>query len=349
MGSANIGIDLQMLSRPQMTGMGRYVSELLPRFKQYKDFNWVELKPRPIKLYRTIWEHTILPLNLVTRKVNLLFCPANIVPIWWPSGVRTVLTVHDVRVKVFPDTFSEGTRLYYEFLLSATLNRVDRIITVSEFSKSEIIKYFPETNGKITVIYEAIDTNKFRFLNFPREKQILMLGAIARHKNVLNTLKAFSLVIGEIPHKLIIVGSRDSGLPLDEDVNEVLRKIPSDRVVFTGKLRDEEIIELYNRSEFFVFPSLYEGFGFPPLEAMACGCPVIVSNVSSLPEVVGDAGIFVDPYSFEDIASKMVLLANNERLKEELKEKGFMRIKQFSWDKAAEEHIKVFKEVLEEK
>jgi len=136
---------------------------------------------------------------------------------------------------------------------------------------------------------------------------------------------------------------------LDEDVNEVLRKIPSDRVVFTGKLRDEEIIELYNRSEFFVFPSLYEGFGFPPLEAMACGCPVIVSNVSSLPEVVGDAGIFVDPYSFEDIASKMVLLANNERLKEELKEKGFMRIKQFSWDKAAEEHIKVFKEVLEEK
>jgi len=165
---------------------------------------------------------------------------------------------------------------------------------------------------------------------------------------VLNTLKAFSLVVNEIPHKLIIVGSKDSGLPIEEEINEVLEKIPSDRVIFTGKLSDEEIIELYNKSEFFVFPSLYEGFGFPPLEAIACGCPVIVSNVSSLPETVGYAGLFVDPYNPEDIANKMVLLAGSENLRNELREKGFERVKNFSWDKAAKEHVDVFKEVLNE-
>jgi glycosyltransferase involved in cell wall biosynthesis len=345
---ANIGIDLQMISRPQLTGMGRYISELLPRFRDYKDFNWVELRPKPIRFYRTIWEHTVLPLSLIAKGVNLLFCPANIAPIWIPWGVKTILTVHDVRVKVFPETFSKGTRAYYEFLYSATLHRVDRIITVSEFSKNEIIKYFPETKNKITVIYEAIDTNKFKFLNLPREKQILMLGAIAKHKNVLNILKAFSLAVNEIPHKLIIVGSKDSGLPIEEEVNEVLEKIPSDRVIFTGKLSDEEIIELYNKSEFFVFPSLYEGFGFPPLEAMACGCPVIVSYISSLPETVGDAGLFVDPYKLEDIANKMVLMASNQELRDELREKGFERVKNFSWSKAAKEHVDVFKEVLNE-
>lgn len=341
-------IDAQMLSRSNQTGMGRYITELLPELELSKDFEWIVKKPKPIKFYRTIWEHTVLPLEVLYLNADILFCPSNIAPIFLPKKIKLVITIHDVRFKVFPETFSKATISYYNFIYRVVTKRANAVITVSEFSKAEILKYFPELENKIYVIYNGVNHNKFRPLNLPRKKQILFIGAIAKHKNISVILEAFQKVINKIPHKIVIAGSKDSGMPSDENINKILSTIPPDRIEFTGKISDEDLIRLYNTSDFFIFPSIYEGFGLPLLEAMACGCPIIASKASSIPEVCGDSAIYFDPYSSEELSTRILEMANNEALKNELAQKGIRRAKEFSWRKASDMHIEVFKKVLYE-
>ncbi|MGC8870639.1 MAG: glycosyltransferase family 4 protein, partial [Brevinematia bacterium] len=138
------------------------------------------------------------------------------------------------------------------------------------------------------------------------------------------------------------------GLPYDEEINEILKKIPEDRIEFTGKISDEEIVKLYNESELFIFPSLHEGFGLPPLEAMACGCPVLASNSSSIPEICIDAAMYFNPLDIEDIANKLIKATSNTSLLEELRQKGIERAKKFNWETTAKETIKVIKQLLDE-
>lgn len=341
-------VDTQMLSRPEKTGMGRYINELLPLLMEYKEFEWIKKQPRSIKFYRTIWEHIVLPFSTLFSGADILFCPSNIAPIYLPRKVKLVVTIHDVRVKVFPDTFSKGTRMYYEFIYNFVFKRADVIITVSEFSKNEIIKYFPEVKNKLHVIPNGINLNRFKFQNTERKKQILFIGAISKHKNIGIILDAFSRVMNKIPHNLVIVGNRDSGMPQDDKIQQVLSLIPRDRITFTGKISDEDVVRIYNESDFFVFPSLYEGFGLPILEAMACGCPVIASNVASIPEVCGDSAILFDPFSPEELANKILQLALDEEIKEELRQKGLERVKAFSWGEVAKKYIEIFNKIAYE-
>ncbi|MFN4245433.1 MAG: glycosyltransferase family 4 protein [Brevinematia bacterium] len=341
-----IVVDVQMLSRNELTGMGRYIQELLPHLFKYEEFEWITKKPRSIKGYRTLWEHTILPITSLLEKADVLFSPSNIVPFYLPKKIKLIVTVHDVRVKVFPETFSRSTRMYYDFIYSFLFKRANLIITVSEFSRSEILKYFPEAKNKIYVIPNGINTQKFKFLDLPRKKQILLIGALAKHKNISVVLKAFQKIYNTIPHNLIIVGSKDSGMPQDEEMKQIMRQIPSDRVIFTGRLSDDEVVNLYNESEVFVFPSLYEGFGLPVLEAMACGCPVIASNRASLPEVCGDAAIIFNPDDPDELSEKIFQLVQNDNVKETLRKKGFERIKLFSWESIAKQYIDLIKKVL---
>lgn len=339
-------IDAQMLARKNTTGMGRYIQELLAFLTKNSDFEWIVKQPKPIKFYRTLWEHTILPLYSVIERANILFCPSNIAPLFVPKKVKLIVTIHDLRVKKFPDTFSKSTRIYYNLNYLNTFNRADAIITVSEFSKNEIIKYYPQAKEKIFVIPNGINLQQFRVLNIPRKKQILFIGAIAKHKNIKIILKAFLMIKDKIDHTVVIVGNKDKGMPEDEETKEILKQIPPERVIFTGKLTDEEIVRVYNESEIFVFPSIYEGFGLPILEAMACGCPVIASNQSSIPEVCGDSALLFDPFNPEELAEKILLLTNDSNLRNKLVEKGLERVKVFSWEEAAEKHIEVFKRVM---
>ncbi|MCX8042461.1 MAG: glycosyltransferase family 4 protein, partial [Thermodesulfobacteriaceae bacterium] len=235
------------------------------------------------------------------------------------------------------------------FIYRVVTKRANAVITVSEFSKAEILKYFPELENKIYVIYNGVNHNKFRPLDLPRKKQILFIGAIAKHKNISVILEAFLKVISKIPHKLVIVGSKDSGMPSDENITRILSMIPPNRIEFTGKVSDDDVVNLYNTSDLFIFPSIYEGFGLPLLEAMACGCPIIASKASSIPEVCGDSAIYFDPYSSEELATRILEMANNEAMKKDVIQKGIRRAKEFSWRKAAEMHTEVFKKVLYEK
>lgn len=339
-------IDAQMLARINTTGMGRYIQELLSFLTKNTDFEWIVKQPKPIKFYRTIWEHTILPFYSLVEKSDILFCPSNIVPFFVPKKVKLIVTIHDLRVKRFPDSFSKGTRTYYNLNYLTLFNRADAIITVSEFSRNEIIEYYPQAKEKIFVIPNGINLERFKFLDIPRKKQILFIGAIAKHKNIKAILKAFLMIKDKIEHRVVIVGKKDSGMPNDEEIQDLIKQIPSERIVFTGKLSDEEIVKVYNESEIFVFPSIYEGFGLPVLEAMACGCPVIASNQSSIPEVCGDSALLFDPLNPEELAEKILLLANNPDLRNKLTQKGLERVKLFSWENSAKKHIEVFKRVL---
>jgi glycosyltransferase involved in cell wall biosynthesis len=177
-------------------------------------------------------------------------------------------------------------------------------------------------------------------------RYLLYTGQWRKHKNLANLMRAYALLKKktDLPHELVLTGQLSSQAP---EVPELIKKLNLERdVIITGFVPDEELAALYSAADLFVFPSLYEGFGIPPLEAMACGCPVVASNVSSIPEILGDAALFFDPLSVEDMAGAIHKALSSFNLRRELKAKGFERIKKFSYAKMARETLKTYQEVL---
>jgi glycosyltransferase involved in cell wall biosynthesis len=300
---------------------------------------------KPITLNKNlahIWTHTILPF----KKGKLLFCPANIAPIFIPKNKKLVVTIHDVAFLVYQDSFSKFFQWYYRFIIPKNIKRADKIITVSKYSKKEIEKFYPNAKGKIEVIYLGID-EKFKPLkNIKKKNQILYVGSLNERKNFYGVIEAF-LSLNDKNLKLIMVGNFSKTFALNKASIDILKKAKqNENIIFKSNVSDNELIKLYNESRLFVYPSFYEGFGLPPLEAMACGTPVITSNVSSLPEVGGDAVVYCNPYDVEDIKEKIEMVLNDEKLQQEMIQKGLQRAKEFTWEKSAKEHLEVFEEVL---
>lgn len=204
---------------------------------------------------------------------------------------------------------------------------------------------------KIKVIYHGLDHNLFKInkdlkVNFELPKKfILCAGSIEPRKNLISLLKAYNNLDMSIKkeYKLILTGFK--GWENQEIVSLINQN--KDYVNYLGYISDEELVAVYNLATLFVYPSFYEGFGLPVLEAMACGTPVVCSNTTSLPEVGGDAVVYCDPYNVDDIREKMETVLDDENLQKEMIVKGLERAKQFTWEKAAKEHIKVFKSVLD--
>jgi glycosyltransferase involved in cell wall biosynthesis len=239
------------------------------------------------------------------------------------------------------------------YALSRTLKNVDMIITVSKSTKKDVIKCLKFPEEKIKVIYNGVDERFKPLKNYNdvlhkyniNPPYILYIGTLEPRKNIPALIKAFyKLKKRGIRHKLVIVGKKGwkykQIFRVVEDLN--LRR----DVVFTGYVSYNDLPKFYSAADLFVYPSLYEGFGLPPLEAMACGCPVITSNVSSLPEVVGDAGFIVDPSDIGGLSRTIKELLANDSLRENVIRKGLKRIKEFSWEKTAKESLKVYKEVI---
>jgi glycosyltransferase involved in cell wall biosynthesis len=226
------------------------------------------------------------------------------------------------------------------------------IISISHHTKYDMLKHFKIPEDKIKVIHlaanecykplkedEIYKINEKYSLNHP---YILYVGGLEPKKNIPTLLKAFyKLKKHDVNHKLVITGEKRWNY---KSIFETIDKLNLQKeVIFTGYIPDEDLPALYNAADLFVYPSLYEGFGLPPLEAMACGTPVITSNTSSLPEVVGDAGIMVNPYDIDELTNKMYKVLTNEGLTEELSKKGLERAKLFSWKKCAEETLNTYK------
>lgn len=264
-----------------------------------------------------------------------------------PRGVRgkTATFIHDMTYKTFPETMEHVTRLTLEKNMKYIVKRADCIFTDSLFSKNEIIKYFPEAKEKLHAITLGVDTKRFHpnyantDIDFVKTKYkifknyILYLGTLEPRKNIVNIVKAYALLQKEIKTAPLLVIAGKKGWMYDEIYEVVKNENIENQVVFTGYVDDEDIPLILAGSELFIFPSIYEGFGLPPLEAMACGTAVIVSNCASLPEVVGNAGFQVDPYNVFEIEAAMAGVLSDEQKKNEQVYKGIEKSREFTWFK----------------
>ncbi len=326
------------------TGVGQYLNNLLECiFKiddeneyiliNYKDnsfkFN-VKTKKIVDYLYKYFLHKSIhlwyLMVPRKTRKNNfdLIFSPAHI-PTFFRFSSAYILTVCDIIPILFPNTGWLGKSVYYKLTLPRSLKCADEIIVISQSTKNDLIEHLNIPKEKIRVIYLAANEN---YKQLPKEdvfrikakynldfQFILHVGDLDSRKNVLGLINAFRSVKRKmISHKLVLTGRK-----VPKNVIKEIEKLNLNKdVIFTGYVPDEDLPALYNAADLFVYPSIYEGFGLPPLEAMACGTPVITSNVSSLPEVVGDAGIMVDPYNITNITAAMEQILTDDELKNSL-------------------------------
>jgi glycosyltransferase involved in cell wall biosynthesis len=301
-------------------------------------------------------EQLTVPLDLRREGVDLFHAPHYVLPVLTPC--RSVVTIHDCIHLRFPQYLPN--RLGYAYARSSlwvATHRSSRIMTVSETSKRDILRYYHVPEQKIDVIYNAIDE---RFGHPPASEDVelvreryqlndpfvLYAGNIKPHKNIERLIEAFhSLKQHGFEHvKLLIIGDEISKYATLR--RAVHRYKLHKHVRFFGFVSDETLACLYRLAAVFVFPSLYEGFGLPPLEAMASGTPVITSNVSSLPEVVGDAALLIDPYEPEAIADAIRRVLTDEALRADLKAKGLVRASQFSWERSIRRVREIYDEVL---
>jgi glycosyltransferase involved in cell wall biosynthesis len=297
-----------------------------------------------------------LPLELMRRPVDLLNVLAVAPPI---CPVPFVQTLHDVDYLLNPGFYPSSIRFRLSVLVPYTARRAVRITTTSEFSKKCIVDYYGIPEEKVTVTYHGVSpifrkiddpegVARFRAKHKLPERYLLYVGKIQARKNISRLLEAFHILKRErgLPHKLVIVGKRTFA---SAEIMQTLEKLDlQDDVVFTGEQTADELLYFYNLADLFVFPSLSEGFGIPPLEAMACGTPVVASSATSIPEVVGDAGVLVDPFDVRKLAAAIFDVATVESLREDLVARGFKRVGLFSNRRLAEQVVKVYTDAYRE-
>jgi glycosyltransferase involved in cell wall biosynthesis len=266
----------------------------------------------------------------------------------------TVVTIFDFSFILYPQWHPKERINDFEEYFWKNLKRSDRIIVISDYIKKEGVNLgLPEE--KLRTIHLGIDHEVFKTYP-PQDLQllrkhyklpehfILFVGSIEPRKNLENLVRSYINLDEGIRKDIKLVLAGFKGWE-NKEIMALLKEVKSD-VLYLGYLPDKELGELYNLATLFVYPSMYEGFGLPPLEAMACCCPVVASNVASLPEVCGDAALYVDPHDVNSIAEGIHKVLTDDDLRQSLIEKGLERAKLFSWEKSAKEHIKVFEEVL---
>jgi glycosyltransferase involved in cell wall biosynthesis len=303
---------------------------------------------------KTFWEQCVLPLQTAKNKIDVLFSPAYISPAF--LSCKSVVTIHCMKYAHHPGDFDTLTLPYLKFFIPLSARRADRIITVSQHTKGELINSLNVNDKKVSVIYYGVarefnldvgcDVKSELSQYGIKDKYILSVAALKPHKNVLSVIKAFSVLKSKygLDHTLVLVGQEGKN---PSSMNEVVRELSLENdVLFVGGVPNEKLAPLYCGADLFVFLSLYESFGMPLTEAMACGTPVISSNRAAMPEIVGDAGILVDPYDLEEIAFQMNRVLSDIKLRKDLIEKGLERAIIFSWDKASQKLLSVFDEMV---
>lgn len=355
-----------------LTGIGRYTYEIAKKIELKKDFNNSYFyayhsnklihpsDSKDVKLLRSYIVRNQF-LKKIARKILMLsgkvFTP-NYDLYWQPNFIpnegikakKIVTSVHDFSFILHKDFHPKERIEYFEKNFFKNIVKSDALITGSEFSKKEILERLDFKDEDVHVIYHGIDHSLFKVytdlsIDFDLPKKfIFSVGSIEPRKNLLGLLKAYNLLSNErkAEYKLVLAGFK--GWENDEIMSIINEN--KENIIYLGFISDIELAKVYNLSSCFIFPSFYEGFGLPVLEAMACGTPVVCSETTSLPEVGGDAVVYCDPYNIIDIKDKLELVLNDTLLQEKMIEKGLKRAKLFSWEKSASEHVRVFHEVL---
>ncbi len=357
-----IGIDGNEANIADRVGSGMYAYQVLKHLYELDTWNeyTIYLKHAPIRDMpnerknwkyvvlgpEKLWTQFALPLRLFIdgRKLDVFFSPGHYAPRFCPC--KTVISVLDTAYLRFPEYFKKSDLMQLKSWSKYSIKKAAHVLTISESSKQDIVKFYGTDPNKVTVTYLGFDTETFKPVeNEEKIKKILdkygfkrpyilYLGTLQPRKNIVRLIQAFKDLITQESYtqlglKLVIVGKK--GWLYQEIFAEVKKLQLEDVVVFTGYITDDEKPAILSGALLYTLPSLYEGFGIPVLEAMACGTPVVVSRISSLPEVVGEYGVLVDPYNVKSISGGLKLLVKDVDLREQLKKNGLQWVKQFDW------------------
>ncbi|KKU80721.1 MAG: Mannosyltransferase [Parcubacteria group bacterium GW2011_GWA2_47_8] len=375
-----IGIDAHNLEHPGKTGPGvaRYLEGLLsqwagdigkqhefllyfkdeipkdlPKASQFKPLIVDRKGPRSTALYYNVW----LPSRAYRDKLDLLFLPLYMQPISYLG--KTAVTIHDISYRVHPEWFP---MLRYQVPLRAltywAITRADVLLTVSEYSKSEIVSYYGVDQKKIHAIHLGVD-QKFKQLPTARaliakkygiNKHFLFyIGTIFNRRHVFETIKAFPRIADDLPQYQLLISGRDHTNPA-QHIDELIRTVNDisgrELVLRRDFIPEEDLVPLFNEASLYVWPSTYEGFGLSPVEAMACGCPVLSTNHTALKETVGDCGFLVkQPDDVAELANVLRTALIDERKRTTLIKKGLQQASTFSWERTAHETLQVFESI----
>jgi len=301
--------------------------------------------------FKYIWTHIRLSWEIFFNSPDVLFIPSHALPIF--CRCKKVITIHDLGFKRFKKVYPFFERIYSYFVHWWANKKADNIIVPSNFTKEELIELYHTKEEKIKVIYEGYDKEKFNLnknqakINQLLEKYkiekpyFLFIGRLVKKKNITNLIKAYSKLFNSefktsLP-KLVLIGSpgfnyKETALEI-EKIKQLIYQI--------GYIPADELTHFYHGAEAFIFPSFYEGFGLPVLEAMACGIPVIASKTGSIPEISNEAALYFDPNKIEEIISALKTFLIDQNLKHQLRKKGLKNIEKYSWEKCAQETIKI--------
>jgi glycosyltransferase involved in cell wall biosynthesis len=357
-------IDLRWIDS---SGVGTYIRGIMPGIvdgmrdvaivglgdgKRLREFSWS--RAEHVRLVEcnagrySLAEQVQLPLA-IPRETDLFFSPYYTFPLFYRG--RFAVTVHDMSHRVVPEIVSNAKkRIYAQVMYRELRRRASLIFTVSQFSKTELLR-LTEGPRKDNILPTplGISAEWHGAGASPRLRErpyFLYVGNVKPYKNLPRLVEAFLSVRDRVPHDLVIVG-QSKGLITGESPAFFERvQAASDRIALTGYVSDEELLSLVGNAEALVMPSLYEGFGLPPLEAMAAGTPAVVARAGSLPEVCGDAALFFDPLDTEDIAEKLVRIASDATLREGLKQRGLERSKLFRWEECSARTVEGVRKVL---
>lgn len=352
-----IGIDIQT-TLGQKTGFGFYVKNLVEELKELDSNHHYKLfAPTTQKDFsapqRWWWDQVEMPKEAFRSKIDILHQPAFSAPIFYPGKV--VVTVHDLIAMVYGEDIPFFSRQFFGRWMPYSYRRADHIISISSHTKKDLIRILGIPENKITVIYLATSNEfkpiKDRLLLQSIQKKyntgakyLLHVGTLNPRKNIGLLINVFAHVVRRFPeYRLVITGKKGWYYEgLFEKVDALGLK---NKVIFTGYVADEDKPALYSGATLFLFPSLYEGFGLPPLEAMSCGVPVIASKESSIPEVVGKAGVLLPPKDEAAWVREIIRVLGSASLKKIMIAKSLAQAKQFSWTKTALETVKVYEKV----
>ncbi len=365
-----IAINCRSFLLKNYTGIGRYAYNLVKSlsdidkeneywlYAQKKYFDFKRRIPRvPAENFSVKVDWFGQGLSRILNTVDIYHAPSpDFISI---HDAKIIVTVHDLVYKTYPDGHTPQTRQTTEKQLTEIVDKADRIICCSQSTINDLRTYFPVKEGQVRLVYQGVDKNIFYPMK-DQERQaarkaltkrgipesfLLFVGTIEPRKNLQNLLLALSILKkkNKFKGKLVVSGMKGW---MVEGLAEVIKKFSlTDDVVFSGYVSDDELRALYNLCEAFIFPSFYEGFGFPIVEAFSCGAAVITSNVSSCPEIAGDAASIVNPYNPDDLADVIQRVLEDSKLKKVLQDRALVRANNFSFLKTAQETLAVYQEV----
>jgi len=355
-----IGIEAERANNPVKTGVEHYAKQLILHLAEIDKENdyilylrrepedWFLKLPKNFKVkvmpFPIFWTQIRISIEMLFNPVDVLMIPASALPLIHPK--RSIVTIHDVGWRYFPNSFTWFMRNFLEWSTGFAVRNASRVIAVSEATKNDLMKFYKVDPDKVIVVHHGYEnsgqgTAHRGELSLP-EKYILFLSTLQPRKNLEGLIEAFKLLKmehPELPHKLVVAGRQ--GWKYDT----IIRKIQEnkDLVVYLDYVKDDERFAVLGGADLLVLPSFYEGFGMQILEGFAAGVPVATSNISSMPEVAGEAAAYFDPHNVNEIKNTVKSVLMDKSLSDGLKVKGKLRLENFSWQKCAQETLAVFK------